>query len=56
MVSLAIDNVLWHGAVIKPEDESESTRAIRDLNDHLTRRKDIDIRFLTHRSPSLPAF
>jgi predicted O-methyltransferase YrrM len=30
---LAIDNVLWSGQVIKPEDQSENTRAIRAVND-----------------------
>ena len=29
---LLIDNVLWGGAVIDPEDRSEDTRAIRALN------------------------
>ena len=30
---LAIDNVLWSGKVVDPADQSESTRAIRALND-----------------------
>ncbi len=29
---VAIDNVLWGGAVIDPEDETEATEAIRELN------------------------
>ncbi len=32
---LAIDNVLWSGKVIDSKDQSESTRAIRALNDHV---------------------
>jgi caffeoyl-CoA O-methyltransferase len=43
---IAIDNVLWHGAVIKTEDQSESTVAIRNLNDALAKRGDIDISML----------
>ncbi|HTO72146.1 MAG TPA: class I SAM-dependent methyltransferase [Myxococcota bacterium] len=30
---IAIDNVLWSGNVIKAEDQSENTRAIRAVND-----------------------
>jgi predicted O-methyltransferase YrrM len=30
---IAIDNVLWSGQVIRPEDQSENTRAIRAVND-----------------------
>jgi len=32
---LAIDNVLWSGKVVDPKDQSESTSAIRALNDHV---------------------
>jgi caffeoyl-CoA O-methyltransferase len=32
---LAIDNVLWSGKVVDPKDQSESTSAIRTLNDHV---------------------
>ncbi len=32
---LAIDNVLWSGKVVDPADQSESTRAIRALNDFI---------------------
>jgi predicted O-methyltransferase YrrM len=32
---LAIDNVLWSGQVIRADDQSENTRAIRALNDHV---------------------
>ena len=32
---IAIDNVLWSGQVIRPDDQSENTRAIRALNDHV---------------------
>jgi caffeoyl-CoA O-methyltransferase len=29
------DNTLWSGRVIDPEDDEESTRAIREFNDHV---------------------
>jgi caffeoyl-CoA O-methyltransferase len=32
---LAVDNVLWSGNVIDPKDQSESTSAIRALNDRV---------------------
>ena len=32
---ILFDNVLWNGAVIDPEDQTEDTRAIRELNDFL---------------------
>jgi len=32
---IAIDNVLWGGSVVDPEDQSEDTRALRDLNQWL---------------------
>jgi len=34
---ILLDNVLWNGAVIKPDDKSEDTRAIRELNDFIAR-------------------
>ncbi len=30
---ILIDNVLWHGAVVDPEDQGEQTQAIRSFND-----------------------
>ncbi len=33
---VAIDNVLWGGSVIDPEDETEATEAIRELNQRVT--------------------
>lgn len=32
---MLIDNVLWNGQVINPNDSSENTRAIRELNDFI---------------------
>jgi caffeoyl-CoA O-methyltransferase len=32
---ILFDNVLWNGAVIDPADQSEDTRAIRELNEFL---------------------
>ena len=34
---LAIDNVLWGGSVVDPEDSRSSTRAIRSLNEVVSR-------------------
>lgn len=39
---LAIDNVLWGGRVADPSDQSESTQAIRKLNDHVSRDDRVD--------------
>ena len=32
---ILVDNVLWSGRVIDPDDESDDTRAIRAFNDHV---------------------
>lgn len=32
---ILIDNVLWSGRVIEDPDDGESTRALRELNDHI---------------------
>jgi caffeoyl-CoA O-methyltransferase len=32
---LMLDNVLWMGQVIDPQDHSESTQAIREINEHI---------------------
>ena len=32
---VAVDNVLWDGAVADPADDSEDTEAIRAVNDHI---------------------
>lgn len=32
---MAIDNTLWSGRVLDESDDSEDTRAIRELNDHI---------------------
>jgi caffeoyl-CoA O-methyltransferase len=34
---LMLDNVLWMGQVTDAQDQGESTRAIRDVNDHVAR-------------------
>lgn len=44
MSVLAVDNVLWGGNVIKPENDTESTLAIRAFNNNLAQRSDIDLR------------
>lgn len=40
---ILIDNVLWNGAVIDPKNQTEDTRAIRDLNDFLATDERIDM-------------
>jgi caffeoyl-CoA O-methyltransferase len=39
---LGIDNVLWGGKVIDSTDDSESTRAIRSINDHIAEDERVD--------------
>jgi caffeoyl-CoA O-methyltransferase len=40
---IVFDNVLWGGRVADPADQSESTRAIRALNDLLVRDDRVDV-------------
>jgi predicted O-methyltransferase YrrM len=40
---IAIDNVLWSGRVIDPEETDEDTQAIRDLNADLANDERVDI-------------
>jgi predicted O-methyltransferase YrrM len=40
---IAIDNVLWSGRVIDPEETDEDTQAIRDLNTDLASDERVDI-------------
>jgi caffeoyl-CoA O-methyltransferase len=39
---LLLDNVLWMGSVVDPTDTSESTRAIRAINDFIARDARVD--------------
>lgn len=39
---IVVDNVLWSGNVVDPDDQSESTVALRDFNDHVAARDDVD--------------
>ena len=32
---MAIDNTLWSGRVLDEDDDSEATRAIREINDRI---------------------
>lgn len=43
---IAIDNVLWGGAVADMSDDSEDTRAIRELNDHIHKDDRVDMSLL----------
>ena len=36
-ISVALDNVLWGGSVVKVEDTEPSTLALRDVSDHIAR-------------------
>ena len=40
---ILIDNVLWNGEVLNPANQTEDTRAIRDLNDFLARDDRVDV-------------
>lgn len=40
---IAIDNVLWSGSVVNPDDSSEDTQAIRALNDALKGDERVDL-------------
>lgn len=39
---IVVDNVLWSGNVVDPDDQSESTVALRDFNDHVAARDDVE--------------
>jgi caffeoyl-CoA O-methyltransferase len=38
---LAVDNVLWDGAVLNPADDKDSTNGVRELNDTVVSRPDL---------------
>ncbi len=44
---IAVDNTLWKGLVVDPSDQSENTRAIREFNDAVATRDDLDVVVLT---------
>lgn len=39
---IVVDNVLWDGSVVRDDDQSESTVALRAFNDHIASRADIE--------------
>ncbi len=43
---IAIDNTLWSGRVIDQSDTSESTKAIREVNDFVRDDQRVDVSFL----------
>ena len=45
--AILVDNVLWSGAVVDPDDESRDTVALREFNDHVAQRDDLDAVVLT---------
>jgi len=40
---ILIDNVLWNGEVLNPKNQTEDTRAIRELNDFLVTDNRVDV-------------
>jgi caffeoyl-CoA O-methyltransferase len=40
--AILVDNVLWGGSIIDPTVDDESTRALREFNDHVAARPDCD--------------
>ncbi|MBW2416802.1 MAG: SAM-dependent methyltransferase, partial [Deltaproteobacteria bacterium] len=32
---IALDNVLWHGAIVNPDADDADTLALREINDHV---------------------
>ena len=43
---ILVDNVLWNGAVIDPDDQSVDTKAIRAFNEHLHADERVDLSML----------
>lgn len=44
---IAVDNVLWSGSVVDPEPGDENRTALREFNDHVAGRDDVDVAMLT---------
>jgi len=44
---IAVDNVIWGGKVINKDDNSESTLAIRAVNDHIYKDDRVDVSMLS---------
>ena len=44
---LALDNTLWSGAIADPRSQDANTLALRELNDALAAREDLDVLVLT---------
>ena len=44
---ILIDNVLWRGEVLNPANQTEDTRAIRELNDFLVQDNRVDVVMIT---------
>ena len=44
---ILVDNVIWGGQVIDPDDQSDNTNAIRDFNRHVAERHDCTAVMLT---------
>ena len=45
--AILVDNVLWSGAVVDPANTSRDTVALREFNDDVAQRNDIEAVILT---------
>ena len=50
---IVIDNVLWSGRVVEDDEDDESTRAIREINDHVRNDSRVECVLLTVRDGML---
>lgn len=44
---IAVDNVLWSGSVVEADDTDDNRTALREFNDHVAGRDDLDVVMLT---------
>ena len=44
---IAVDNVLWRGTVVEPDEDDGNRTALREFNDHVAARDDVDVAMLT---------
>ena len=50
---IVIDNVLWSGRVVEDDDDDESLRAIKEINDHVRNDPRVECVLLTVRDGML---
>ena len=44
---IVVDNVLWSGTVVEPDQDDGNRTALREFNDHVAERDDVDVAMLT---------